>query len=290
MHRLMSYGLLTVVCGVFTPGCGGDTSGERPTTNNPPVGNAGGGGSGGQTGGGNGGSAPTGMGGSGGGTTTTFPAACTGCVEIVVQVAPNPPNDYISAQFVIRPATVVDLSTAVLTWKVRALTPANVVPPEQMYVQAFANNNAAAMFTGVFPPQVALTPANGFTDADTWVNVTLDFNRVGPTAPAGENTTPPAADAGADGGGGGGTPPPAGGGFTVSQIDKTQIFQVGLVVGSTVAVPDGYVRVAIDELSVTGVDATVFAPRDFNMDAGGLTLNTFNVPPGTVAPVPRPAP
>jgi hypothetical protein len=51
----------------------------------------------------------------------------------------------------------------------------------------------------------------------------------------------------------------------------------------------GYVRIAVDSLSVEGVDATVFAPRDFNADVGGLQLNDYQVPSGTTAPVARPA-
>jgi hypothetical protein len=296
MQKLVTYGLLTSLCGLLTFACA-DSEGERPGVT------AGTGGTVAQ--GGTGGTAGTGgAGGSGGtpgagGTGSAAPAACSSCLEATVALTEG--GMYRQAQFLIRMGgtTVYDLSNALVTFRVRLVTPASEIPGEQIFVTPFAQNGETPNnYAGVFRPQTILSSANGFDPASetAWQDITLDLAN---TAPFGEIVTPPAAggdagvgDAGVDGG------EPTGGGEPTlldnmgGLFDKSQVFQYGLQVGALAAFTGtGNVHIAIDSITYRTVDNApieAFPDVTFDMGNGGLQLDMYNVPPGTVAPIARP--
>lgn len=281
MRRLMTLGLLsaaaalTVACGDDDPGPG--TGGSGGSSNGGTGGSSTGGtggsstaGSGGSSMGGTGGS---GMGGSGGdagssgdggsagdggdGGSVGDPdagdggdqAPCNGCVELRVPVVVSGNNQTTLFQFTA--GGPFDLSNAVITFRVRALTIDN-----QFSVSPFAQDNSGFNLNSSF---TAINAGNGFTDEDTFVELTYDLTEVPLPDLIGGS------DAGADGGNPG-TPDPA-------DFDKSSVAQFGLIVGaaagSTVA---GTVAVVVDSVTFEGVDLTDVT---FTASAEGFAVNTF---------------
>lgn len=266
MQKLVTYGLMTVVCGALMA-CGDSDNGRRMS-----IGNAGTGGGGGSGGGGGGGGSGGSTGGTGG--TNGGPAACSGCAEITVPVAATGSRQ---AQFLFRPAMPIDMSNVVITWSVKVADLSGTIPPADMYVNVFAQNPAPD-YVGEFGPRIPLTPENGFNSTDTWVNVEMDLaSLITGTAPP---PPPPPADAGtaADAGdaGGGTPPPPPPDNYT--DVDKTAIFQYGIQVGAA-GTAAGTVHIAVDSVDFEGMEQ----PADVTFTAGleGFQLDMYEVPAGT---------
>ena len=282
-RRATTYGLLTVFCGSLATACGGDSDSRRDILSQ-----GGGGGASGATGsnGGSGGGV-TGMGGSAGGATGGLTPICSGgCVELNVPMptgaadAAAVPPIYRQAQFVFRPGTNTDMSTTVVTWRVKAALSTSGIPAAEMYVAPFAQNGSALMYSGLYGAQIPLTAANGFIDDDTWVNIVMDVPNAGISTGA---DTPDAGavvvvDAGADAGdAGGGAVPPPDPMPQASTLDPTQVFQWGLYVGSTGASP-GTVRVAVDSVNYAG---STLMNVSFFADVEGFQLDPYQPPTGT---------
>lgn len=289
MHRrITTYGLVTVACAALTTACGEADNSRRLMLGQGGMDGSGNGGSGGNNTG-MGGTSATGNGGSGG-NNAGGPVTCSGgCVEMIVPFAANPASR--QAQFLFRPGgtTVVDMTNTVITWKVRAGTPDNAIPPEQMFVQVFMQNGAPD-YPGCYGAQVALTAANGFTDNMAWVDVVNNVrDAVLPPPPAAS----PLPDAGGNSGDAGGDaappdPTPTPGGSPTTQppnctnaaFDKATVFQWGLIVGVTGAFTGpGTVRVGLDSVTYEGTDT---------MDVtftGGVELfqaDGYMLPPGAM--------
>jgi hypothetical protein len=275
VRHITTFGLMTLVFGVLAAGCGDDDE-------NRLLGNSGSGGMGGSAGAGGlggaaGGAGRAGAGGMAGGA-NAFPASCTQCVELNVPISADPMVSR-QAQFLFRPAAAVDMSNTTITWKVKVVTPTTEIPADLMYVAPFAQNGAALNYAGAYADQVPLTAANGFTSAETWVDVVHDIAGFGVAPPAGADAGDAggAVDAGAEGDSGA-APAPAG-------FDKTQVFQYGLYVGATAAFTGtGTVRVALD--SVTFSDPA-FTDVTFTGGAEGFQLDGYLMPPNSTL-VPRP--
>jgi hypothetical protein len=260
---------MALAFGVVAIGCGDDD--DRDLLGTAGRGGAGGSANVGGMGGMGGGAAGRGGAGGSGGGVTVFPASCSGCVDLAVPLTPTSASR--QAQFLFRPAAVVDMSNTTITWKVKVVTPTTEIPADAMYIAPFAQNGQALNYAGDYAQQIPLNAANGFTSAETWVDVLHDVAGAGVTPPAGGD----AGDAGdgvVDAGDGDSGAAPAAGGF-----DKTQVFQYGLYVGATAAFTGtGTVRVAVD--SVTYTDPA-FTDVTFTANAEGFQLDPYMVPPGS---------
>lgn len=295
MQKLVTYGLVTSLCALLMSACA-DSGGERPGTTAGTGGTGGTGGGAGGTGG-----APTGgtggaTGGTGGGAPVVFPAACSGCVELtVVTTGAGQQAQYL---FRVGGTTTYDFTNALVTFRVRRLTPASEIPGEQIFVTPFAQNGQTPdNYAGVFRPQTVLSDANGFAN-DAWVDVTLDMAN---TAPYGEIVTPPpppvggGADAGADAGDAGGVEEPTGPVVLDNNngtFNKALVFQYGIQVGTlATATAFGNVRVALDSVTYKtpdGAAITALPDQTFTTALEGIQLDGFETPPGTQNPVFRP--
>jgi hypothetical protein len=296
MRSFLALGIVSLVASAGIAACGDDD------TNNPiGPGGSGGGGTGGSgaggdaaggapTGGtgGSGGTANGGTGGSGGVPPDVAPlATCTGCVELIAPVVGprSQTNVADEASFIFSLGAPVDFSDSVITWRIAA-----VQPNANYSVVIFAQNGQALNYTGVYAEtalQPAAFPANQFRD------ISLDLAVIPPApgdAGVPDASVPPVAepdvvDAGAvdadagDAGGPVSTPPNVSVGF-----DKSQIIQIGIFVGVNEAFTgNATVRVAVDQVSITGVPGQV--DRTFTAGVEALAINPYNVPLGTPAPV-----
>jgi hypothetical protein len=293
MRSFVALGMVSLVAGMLA--CGDDDP-----ANPPGVGAGAGGGGAGGTGGmgtagtggtGGAGGATGGAGGSGGSGGTPADVAplatCTGCIELIAPVVgpKSDANTVDEASFIFSLATPVDFSDGVITWRIAA-----VQPNANYSVVLFAQNGQALNFAGVYA-ETALPPA-GFP-ANQFRDISLDLAAIAPapgdagvpdaSAPAPDPGDGNGADAGvADAGDAGGpvsAPPNVTAGF-----DKSQITQIGIFVGVTEAFTgSATVRVAVDQVVITGVPGQV--DRTFTTGTEGLTINAYNVPPGTPSPV-----
>lgn len=273
MRHITTFGLVTLAFGAAAVGCGDDDN-SRLLGNGGSGGTAGSANAGGMGGaaGAGGAAGRAGTGGMGGGV-NVFPASCAQCVELYVPISADMTVSR-QAQFLFRPAAVVDMSNTTITYRVKVVTPTTEIPADVMYVAPFAQNGAALNYSGDYAEQVPLNVANGFTNAETWVDVVHDIAGAGVTPPgdAGAGDAGDAVvDAGAEGDSGA-APAPGG-------LDKTQVFQYGLYVGATAAFTGtGTVRVAVD--SVTFSD-DAFTDVTFTASAEGFLLDGYLVPPGS---------
>jgi hypothetical protein len=255
MRRLMTLGLISTAA--LMTACSDDESsggnGGSGTTNGGSAGNSNGGSSG-ATNGGSGGSSNGGAsgatnGGSGGGSnggsggSGSDPDAgdgggeppCTSCVELRVPVTAV--NQTTLFQFAL--GAPLDMSTAIITYRMRALTIDN-----QLGGSPFAQD---ADYGGFQQRFINLDTGNGFTSPDIWVNITHDMNSV-PAAPIIFVDIPDGGDA-SDGGGGTPTADPA-------AFDKSRVIQFGVNVGS-VSLFTGFpatVTVLLDSVTFEGID------------------------------------
>jgi hypothetical protein len=278
--------------------CGDDSGDDGPGLGGSAGASGGGSGGGGSGGGGAGGTGGTtaGTGGTSGGTggtggagpNTDSLATCTGCVELITPLTgPNDNGgttnlaDQVGYQFAAATGTVIDMSDAVLTWRIAA-----VAPNANTSVTLYAQNGMPQGFAGAyqfFALDPAAFPANTFRD------VSIDISAV--AAAAGDAGAPPAEpDAGGDGDGGAAVLPTIVNG-TVNGVtvpfDKSQIAQFGITLGVSAAFTGSTVlRVAVDQVTVEGV--TGQANRTFTAGAESLAINQFQVPPGAREPVHKP--
>jgi hypothetical protein len=299
MRTFVALGIVSLFVGAGMVACGDDDTADGPGLGGGGSGGTagnGGGGSGGMPAGGAAGTGGTGgatgpgsgAGGSGGAPPDIAPlATCTGCVELVAPVVGPRSTDNVAdeASYIFPLGAPVDFSDGVITWRIAA-----VQPNAGYSVVLFAQNGQALNFAGVYsettlPP--AAFPANEFRD------ISLDVAAIPPApgdAGVPDASVPPPppgpVDAGADAGDAGAspvsTPPDVAAGF-----DKSQIIQIGIFVG----VNEGFtgnatVRVAVDQVSITGVPGQV--DRTFTANTEGLVINQYNVPPSTPAPILHP--
>jgi hypothetical protein len=281
-RRIATYGLLSVTCAALTTACGNDDNSRRMGLGGGGTSSTGNGGSGGNTTG-NGGT-NTGVGGGGGGAD----AICMGCVEMTVPFVANPdPVTGRQAQFLFRPGgtTVVDMTNAIITWRVKLGTPASEIPPEQMYLAVMVQNGMALGYAGCYGPQIPLIPDNGFENNETWVDVLTNLRDAVLASPP---AAPPLQDAGvtdagvADAGDGGTPVTPPGGPLTSRplnctdpEFDRSQVFQWGLYLGvSTAFVGPATVRVGLDSVIYEG--ATIDDAEIPDIEFTGATTEGFN--------------
>ncbi len=287
MRRLVTLGLLSMAA-ALTTACGDDESGNgnggsgggssgsggNGGGNNGGSSNGGsGGGNNGGSGGANGGSGGSSNGGSGGGNnggSGSDPDAgdggggppCTGCLELRVPVAVANDDRTTLFQFSLGDAPL-DMSTAVITYRIRALTIDN-----QIQASPFAQD---ADFGGFESRFFNLDAGNGFTSTDVFVNVEHNLANRAPV-----NTVfVPNADAGDAGGDAGGTLVPVAGDF-----DKSRVIQFGLNVGTAgafTAVPVT-VTVLVDSITFDGIDRPDVT---FDDSAEGFAASGFQPQPGT---------
>lgn len=284
MRSFLTYGFISLVGVAALYACGDDDGGASPATGgtggSAGAGTGGTAGNAGAAGGGAGGSSGTaGNGGSGGaGPDVTPIATCTGCVELITPV--TGPNDNggatnLADQAIFQfsfPAPGVDFTNGVVTWKVMAL--AN---NDNYFLNTFAQNGAPS-YSGVYPTYMALSAAN--FPPNTWVNVVLNLAayRGGLTSDAGADAGGVAAvDAGADAG-------DAGAPLDPGTFVKEQVQALGIQIGVSQAFTgSAVVHLAIDSVTITGVPGQ--AGFTFDTTADGLAANTYQLPPGTPAPV-----
>src|SRR5688572_8459187 len=222
--------------------CSDDDTGDGPLLvggsggGTPTGGSSGSGGSGGSSGAaGSAGSAGRAGGGGSGGTGTPPPdvtplATCTGCVELIAPVVgPRSANNVADeASYIFPLGTPVDLSDAVITWRIAA-----VQPNANYTVVLFAQNGQALNFAGAYAETTldpVAFPANEFRE------IALDLASVaaapgdGGVPDAGEPDAGDGVGANVDAGDAGGQPvivPPT----VIDAFDKSQIIQLGVFVG-----------------------------------------------------------
>lgn len=246
MRTNVTLGFLSLVGAIALIGCG-DDEGD------------GGGGSGGQAGSAGMGGGSSGSGGGGG----DVEATCTGCA--VLEVPFSAANQTAGYQLSL-PEPGLDLSTAVITFRVFVYTPnANITV--QPTVQ-----NAGGVFPGYYgAPQTAITAAN--FPAGMATAVSIDMATVaGPSFLGG--------DAGADAGDAGPTADPAVFDKTSADLLNFQFASNATFTGTFDAV------IALDAIEVTNVPG--YTGVTFNAGVDGLRLNTYTgstEPAGT--PMPR---
>jgi hypothetical protein len=267
-------------------GVGGSTAG---TAGRGGAAGGGAGGTGGRGGGGAGGVAG-GAGGAGGAAPNTDAlATCTGCVELIAPLTgPNDNSgttnlaDQVGYQFAAPAGTVIDMSNAVITWRVAAVAP-NANTSVTLYAQDGMPQGYAGAYQFVALDPVAF-PANTFRD------VAIDL--AGVAAVVGDAGAP---DAGGtpevDAGDGGAAPVPTIVNGTVNGVatpfDKSQITQFGITLGVSAAFTGSTVlRVAVDQVTIEGVPGQ--ADRTFTAGIEALAINMYQVPPGTRPPVHHP--
>jgi hypothetical protein len=287
MRSILALGVVSLAVAAGMVACGDDSGDDGPVGGRGGASGSGGGGTGGTgggtggTGGGTGGtSAGTGgTGGTGGaGPNTDALATCTGCVELITPLTgPNDNSgttnlaDQVGYQFAAATGTVIDMSDAVLTWRIAA-----VAPNANTSVTLYAQNGMPQGFAGAyqfFALDPTAFPANTFRD------VSIDISAV--AAVAGDAGAPPAQP---DAGGDGGAPVLP---TIVGAFDKSQIIQFGITLGvSGTFTGSTVLRVAVDQVTVEGV--TGQANRTFTAGAESLAINQYQVPPGTREPVHHP--
>jgi hypothetical protein len=269
----------------------GDGAGPGGSGGSPTAGSGGSGGSGGASGtGGNAGSAGRAGGGGTGGTGTPPPdvtplATCTGCVELIAPVVgPRSANNVADeASYIFGLGAPVDLSDAVITWRIAA-----VQPNAGYTVVLFAQNGQALNFAGAYS-EITLDPVA--FPANQFREVALDLTAVaaapgdGGVPDAGE---PDAGDVVADvDAGDAGQQPVIPVPTVIDAFDKSQIIQLGVFVGVNESFAgSATVRVAVDSVSVSGASGQ--PERTFTAGVDGLAINQYNVPPFTPAPVHHP--
>jgi hypothetical protein len=269
----------------------GDGAGPGGSGGSPTAGSGGSGGSGGTSGtGGNAGSAGRAGGGGTGGTGTPPPdvtplATCTGCVELIAPVVgPRSANNVADeASYIFGLGAPVDLSDAVITWRIAA-----VQPNAGYTVVLFAQNGQALNFAGAYS-EITLDPVA--FPANQFREVALDLTAVaaapgdGGVPDAGE---PDAGDVVADvDAGDAGQQPVIPVPTVIDAFDKSQIIQLGVFVGVNESFAgSATVRVAVDSVSVSGASGQ--PERTFTAGVDGLAINQYNVPPFTPAPVHHP--
>jgi hypothetical protein len=287
MRSILALGVVSLAVAAGMVACGDDSGPDGPIggSGGASGGGSGGGGSGGGGAGGTGGTT-AGTGGTSGGTggtggagpNTDSLATCTGCVELITPLTgPNDNGgttnlaDQVGYQFAAATGTVIDMSDAVLTWRIAA-----VAPNANTSVTLYAQNGTAQGFAGAyqfFALDPTAFPANTFRD------VSIDISAV--AAVAGDAGAPPAEP---DAGGDGGAPVLP---TIVGAFDKSQIIQFGITLGVSGAFTGSTVlRVAVDQVTVEGV--TGQANRTFTAGAESLAINQFQVPPGAREPVHKP--
>jgi len=217
---------------------------------------------------------------SGAGIDSALPiATCTGCVELITPLAGANDNngttnlaDTAIFQFTY-PTPGVDFTNGVVTWKVMALQ-----NNDGFFVNTFAQNGPPDGYVGVYPTYMALTAAN--FPPNTWVNIVLNIGayRGTVTADAGVDaggaTVADAGDAGDAGG-----PLDPGNAFA-----KERVQALGIQLGTTATFTgSGVAHLAIDSVTITGVPGQT--GYTFDTTTEGLTANTYQLPPGTPAPV-----
>lgn len=286
MRSFVTLGVLSLLGAAALVACGDDDPGPAAGGSGGSGGSGGArAGAGGMAGSGTAGTPTGGMGGGGGagGATAdvTPQATCTGCVELIVPaVGPNDNGgtvnlaDQVGFQFGVA-APGADMTNGVLTWRIAA-----VAPNADTFVTLYAQNGMALNYAGAYLT-VALAPA-AFA-ANTFVDVVFDLASVGGAA---GDAGAPVGDAGDAGGGG----TPAGAAPTiVGTFDKALIAQYGITVGvGATFTGSTTVRVAVDSVTIVGVPGQ--ANKTFDTTAEGLAINAYQVPPGTPAPFPHPAP
>jgi hypothetical protein len=277
--------------------CSDDDTGDGPLLvggsggGTPTGGSSGSGGASGASGtGGNAGSAGQGGGGGAGGTGAPPPdvtplATCTGCVELIAPVVGprSATNTADEASYIFGLGAPVDLSDAVITWRIAA-----VQPNAGYTVVLFAQNGQALNFAGAYA-ETTLDPV-GFP-ANQFREIGLDLASVaaapgdGGVPDAGEPDAGDGVGANVDAGDGGGpviVPP-----TVIDAFDKSQIIQLGVFVGVNESFTgSATVRVAVDSVSVSGASGQ--PERTFTAGTDGLTINQYNVPPFTPVPFHHP--
>lgn len=276
--------------------CGDDDTGDGPgpggSGGSPTAGSGGSGGSGGASGtGGNAGSAGRAGGGGTGGTGAPPPdvtplATCTGCVELIAPVVgPRSANNVADeASYIFGLGAPVDLSDAVITWRIAA-----VQPNAGYTVVLFAQNGQALNFAGAYS-EITLDPVA--FPANQFREVALDLTAV--AAAPGDGGVPDAGEP--DAGDGVGADVDAGDAgqqpvipvpTVIDAFDKSQIIQLGVFVGVNESFTgSATVRVAVDSVTVSGASGQ--PERTFTAGVDGLAINQYNVPPFTPAPVHHP--
>lgn len=289
MRSFVALGVVSMVAVASMAACGDDSSDARPGLGG--TGGATGGTSGGGTGGATAGTGGGGTGGVAGGAGGTggaggaggAPAAlatCTGCIELIVPLAGandgnTGPNlaDQVGYQFSF-PAPGVDMSDAVITWRVQA-----VQNNANIFLNAYAQNgdnvDNTLDYANVYPAFITLSAAN-FPPGE-WRNLVVDLAGYAAYVAADAGTPPPApADAG-----------DAGGPLDPGLFNKAAVESIGIQVGTTPAFTGTAVaHVAIDSVTISGVPGNT--GYTFDTTAQGLGINMYQVPPGTQAPVPHP--
>ncbi len=178
-------------------------------------------------------------------------APCSGCVELVVPVDGGVQN----TMFNFALPSAVDMSAAVITYRVRALTLG-----AELHANPFAQDEDYGGFPNSPEP---LSADNGFVDEETWVDLSFDLAAI-PAAPL---------LGGSDAGGR--QPDPA-------AFDRSAVKQFGLHVGTGGAFAgDLSVRVLVDSVTFSGVDDSVLPDITFSSDAEGLTINSYGPRPGS---------
>lgn len=281
MRINLALGVVSLAVAAGMVACGDDSSDDRPGLGGSGGSSAGsgGGGAGGGTGGGGagGGGAGTTGAGAGGGGAGGGPAAptatCTGCVQLTVPAGgalPMGATNYQAGYNFTAAATEApfDLSeVTTITWRLQALT-TNTTYYVQPFLQTAPPEDPNYLF-GVYPGNVALTPAAFAPNA--WVDVSIDVSAVpGAVSDAG------VVDAGGEAGDAG---------LVLTAFDKAYTRAIGLHVGAMAGSAAGFVSIAID--SVTVVGTSNFTSKTFDASAEGLTLNTYQVPTGTLPPTSR---
>jgi hypothetical protein len=276
MSRLVSLGLCGLLSALAFSACSDDEDGGPAAGSGGVAGTGGGAGTGGAAGGGAGGTSGNGGGGAGG--TGGVTVSCTGCVEITLPVtaadqALTPALNSAFYQFSF-PAPGVDLSNATVTWRVQVLTPS-----ANYYLQTASQNGTANNFAGNYVNYTTLTETA--FPAGQWVDVVQNLAALGGgagDAGVGDAGGEAPGDAGTGDAGDAAAPPATG------EFDKSRVESVALQVG-VVSPNAGTVTIVIDSVTFTGVDATAVPNKTFDSGVEGLTLNTFQAPPGAAAPV-----
>ena len=286
MRSFLTYGFISLVGIAALYACGDDSGDGTPGPQGGSGGGAGTAGAGGGAGaagtagsGAGGGAGTAGNGGAGGaGPDVTPIATCTGCVELITPV--TGPNDNgsttnLADQAIFQfsfPTPGVDFTNGVVTWRVMALG-----NNDNYFLNTFAQNGPPDGYNGVYPTYTALSATN--FPANTWVNVVLNLAAYRGTvgADAGTDAGSVVVDAGADAG-------DAGAPLDPGTFIKERVQAIGIQLGVTPAFTgSAVVHLAIDSVTITGVPGQT----GFNFDttAEGLAANTYQLPPGTPAPV-----
>jgi hypothetical protein len=304
MRRLLTLGFFFSLAGALGTGCGDDESSNANGGSSGRGGSAGSGGGGGRggtagtagTGGtagtaGTGGTAGTaGTGGSAGsagsaGTAGNAGSAgsgddnpdaggdaggppCTSCVELRVPVngdGTTTLDDFQSVGFQF--AGSFDLSNATVTFRVRALTIDDQLTASPYVVDRQKVGEAEANGFDFVNSFEILNAGNGFTDEDTWVNLTFDVGSL-PDPPQLSVT-----DAGVD----------AGTTQDLDAFDNSDVLSIGIQVGSAGSFAGAEtVTILIDSVTFTGVDSVARPNVSFDTSLEGFGFGFAS--PDTIDP------